>query len=115
MKSNNCLAGLAILLGTVLTGCVTSLKNHGRIHEPPGNPHPKHWVWIKPGTFPMGSPSTEPQRMDTEAPRTRVTITQGFWMSKYETTQEEYQAVMGKNPSHFTGDLNRPRGTCFLG
>jgi len=108
MKSDKCLAGLAILLGTVLTGCVTSMKNHGSIHEPPVNPHPRLLVWIKPGTFMMGSPSTEPQRMDTEAPGTRVTITQGFWMSKYETTQEEYQAVMGNNPSHFTGDLNRP-------
>jgi formylglycine-generating enzyme required for sulfatase activity len=29
-------------------------------------------------------------------------------MSKYETTQEEYQTVMGNNPSYFTGDLKCP-------
>lgn len=31
-----------------------------------------------------------------------------FQMSKYETTQKEYQLVMGVHPSGFTGDENRP-------
>ena len=29
-------------------------------------------------------------------------------MSKHEVTQREYMAVMGNNPSRFTGELNRP-------
>ncbi len=29
-------------------------------------------------------------------------------MGKTEVTQEEYQAVMGSNPSKYAGDLNRP-------
>ena len=29
-------------------------------------------------------------------------------MSKYEVTQAQYKEVMGTNPSHFKGDLNRP-------
>jgi formylglycine-generating enzyme required for sulfatase activity len=36
-----------------------------------------------------------------------VTISQGFWMSKYETTQEEYMAVMGTNPSYFKGEARK--------
>jgi len=28
-------------------------------------------------------------------------------MGKYEVTQREYLAVVGSNPSQFTGDLNR--------
>jgi len=37
-----------------------------------------------------------------------VTLTRDFWLGKYEVTQGEYEAVMGKNPSHFKGDSNRP-------
>jgi len=37
-----------------------------------------------------------------------VTITRDFWMGKYEVTQGEFQGLLGRNPSHFTGDPNRP-------
>ena len=33
-----------------------------------------------------------------------VTLTEGYWLGKYEVTQAQYQAVMGKNPSYFKGD-----------
>ena len=29
-------------------------------------------------------------------------------MGQYEVTQGEYRGLMGRNPSHFSGDLNRP-------
>jgi len=72
------------------------------------NPNPQLLVWIPPGTFMMGSPSTEQTRFYYENPQTQVTISQGFWMSKYEVTQGEYQVVMGRNPGFFTGDLSMP-------
>lgn len=65
-------------------------------------------VWIPCGTFTMGSPDNEPARYSWEGPQTRVTISHGFWMGRYEVTQGEYLAVMGSNPSYFIGDLNRP-------
>jgi formylglycine-generating enzyme required for sulfatase activity len=68
---------------------------------------PAGFVWIHPGTFLMGSPSTESYRNLNEVQHT-VTLTQGFWISDHEVTQGEFQAVMGNNPSLFTGDLNRP-------
>ena len=37
-----------------------------------------------------------------------ITITRDYWISKYEVTQAEFNSLLGKNPSHFTGDLNRP-------
>ena len=37
-----------------------------------------------------------------------ITISRDFWFGKYEVTQGEYEMVMGKNPSRFVGDTNRP-------
>ncbi|HOY58437.1 MAG TPA: formylglycine-generating enzyme family protein [Verrucomicrobiota bacterium] len=69
---------------------------------------PEGMVWIPLGTFTMGSPPSERYRYSDEGPQTVVTLTKGFWLGKYEVTQREYLAVMGTNPSHFTGDLDRP-------
>ena len=60
-------------------------------------------LWVKPGTFTMGSPNSESDRWDQETQH-EVTLTQGFWLGKHEVTQSQYQAVMGKNPSYFRGN-----------
>ena len=69
---------------------------------------PTNMVIIPPGTFRMGSPTNEVDRYPREGPQTAVTISRWFWMGKYDVTQGEYLAVMGSNPSYFTGDTNRP-------
>ena len=74
----------------------------------PANPDPERLVWIDAGTFVMGSPGIEKDRYSDEGPLTTVTISRGFWMAKYEVTQEQYQSVMGNNPSYFTGNPKRP-------
>ncbi len=71
-------------------------------------PAPTNMVFIPPGTFRMGSPSNELDRLAREGPQMHVIISRGFWMGKYEVTQGEFLAVIGSNPSHFTGDTNRP-------
>lgn len=38
----------------------------------------------------------------------RVTISEDFWLGKYEVTQAEYEPLLGKNPSHFTNNLSLP-------
>jgi formylglycine-generating enzyme required for sulfatase activity len=58
-------------------------------------------LWIKPGTFMMGSDPDEPDRNQAEGPRTTVTLTKGFWLGKTEVTQAQYEAVAGTNPSYF--------------
>jgi sulfatase modifying factor 1 len=63
-------------------------------------------LWVKPGTFLMGSLSSEKNRDDDETRHT-VTLTQGFWLGKYEVTQTQWEKVMGSNPSHFKG-ADRP-------
>jgi formylglycine-generating enzyme required for sulfatase activity len=62
---------------------------------------------IPAGPFTMGSPTSESGRGNDETQHS-VTISQPFYMGVYEVTQAQWQAVMGSNPSHFTGDLNRP-------
>jgi formylglycine-generating enzyme required for sulfatase activity len=54
---------------------------------------------IQPGTFVMGSAAGDPD----ELPLRTVTISRPFWMGRYEVTQDQYQAVMGSNPSFFLG------------
>lgn len=60
---------------------------------------------IQGGSFSMGSPESEPWRGADEALHT-VTIS-SFYMSAYEVTQREYEALMGNNPSTFQG-ADRP-------
>jgi formylglycine-generating enzyme required for sulfatase activity len=77
-----------------------------RFYRAVGDPNPvgpEGFVWIPPGTFVMGSPTSEPDR-DTDEVQHSVTLTQGFWLSDHEVTQAEYRAVMGNNPSGFKGD-----------
>ena len=71
-------------------------------------PPPTNMVWIEPGSFTMGSPSTDPDRLGREGPQTLVRLTEGYWIGQYEVTQQEYVDVIRSNPSLFTGDLRRP-------
>jgi formylglycine-generating enzyme required for sulfatase activity len=61
--------------------------------------------WVPAGSFQMGSPSSESGRSGDEGPVHTVEL-DGFWMGKYEVTQEQYEAVMVKNPSSFKGAKN---------
>ena len=63
-------------------------------------------VEIPGGTFIMGSPESEAKRVSNESPQHQVTVP-SFYMGKYELTQVQYQAIIGRNPSNFKGD-NRP-------
>lgn len=63
---------------------------------------------IPAGAFVMGSPSSEAGRTLYEGPQTQVVFTQGFRMGRCEVTQDEYKAVMGRNPAYFSGLGNRP-------
>ena len=63
-------------------------------------------VLIPAGTFVMGSPAGEAPKPN-ESPlekQHKVTITQPFYIGKFELTQAQYQKVMGDNPSGTKGD-----------
>ena len=57
-------------------------------------------VLIPAGKFVMGSPKSEEGRSGTcDETQHEVTLTKPFYMGKYEVTQEQWEAVMGNNPS----------------
>ena len=63
---------------------------------------PENFILVEGGTFSMGSPDSEAWRSDDETQHT-VTVSD-FYMSAFEVTQAEYQAVTGSNPSAFSGE-----------
>jgi formylglycine-generating enzyme required for sulfatase activity len=67
-------------------------------HSPPD---PARFASIPGGRFIMGSPASESGRKDDEVQHT-VNIS-GFYLGKYEVSQQEYETLMGSNPSHFKG------------
>ena len=60
------------------------------------------FVLIPAGSFMMG----DEKGLAWEKPVHKVTITKPFYLGKYEVTQEQWQAVMGSNPSDFKGPKN---------
>src|SRR4051794_4631624 len=95
-----CLAGLFLTAG--LMGCN---REAGKSGPPPGNDRRADSIdsfrgskagderevggirlcWCPPGRFLMASPPDEPERRTDEA-QVDVTMTEGFWMAKYEVT-----------------------------
>ena len=61
-------------------------------------------VKVEAGTFMMGATSEMMNPEDDEKPVHQVTLTNDYYMGKYEVTQALWQAVMGSNPSYFKGD-----------
>jgi len=58
-------------------------------------------VRVPAGKFLMGAPRDEKDRKADEGPQHEVEITSPFYIGVYEVTQEEYEKVMGTNPSVF--------------
>jgi len=74
---------------------------------------PLEMVRLPAGRFLMGSPTNEADRSADEGPQHEVTISQSFYMGKYEVTQAQWKAVAGlpkvkidlnADPSRFKGD-----------
>jgi formylglycine-generating enzyme required for sulfatase activity len=54
-------------------------------------------IWVEPGTFTMGSKGWGEDTLH------EVTLTNGFWLGKYEVTQAQWEKMTGGNPSGFKG------------
>ena len=64
-------------------------------------------VRVEGGTFVMGANNDDEAAWDNEKPAHQVTLSD-YYIGETQVTQALWRAVMGKNPSLFKGDLNRP-------
>ncbi|MFZ1936389.1 MAG: formylglycine-generating enzyme family protein [Thermoguttaceae bacterium] len=116
--------GMAILLGVALFTAIRICREPVKSLEPPraapgqvvarpfedkkeisfdlGRGIKMGFVLIRPGSFMMGDEKGDAD----EKPVHKVTISKPFYLGKFEVTQEQWQAVMGSNPSHFRGAKN---------
>lgn len=56
-------------------------------------------VKVEKGTFLMGAKDGDEMAFDSERPVHQVTLTDDYYIGKYEVTQSLWKIVMGKNPS----------------
>jgi formylglycine-generating enzyme required for sulfatase activity/uncharacterized caspase-like protein len=86
------------------TGKIVNQENHQAKYfkEDLSNGITLDMVQIPGGSFKMGSPESEKGRSQNESPQHEVNVP-GFSMGKFVVTQEQYQQIMGKNPSSFSG------------
>jgi len=97
-------------LGAWKAALTLAEKRVSRVVATLGSPTPapaasasaKGFVRISPGTFQMGSESSESGRDDDEGPVHTVRITRAFLLQATEVTQSQYQSVMGTTPSRFS-------------
>jgi len=96
--------GIAMVLGLVSALAVVAQEvKPGKVEVVDlGKDVKLEMVLIPAGKFMMGSPESEKERSDNEKQH-EVTLTKSYYMGKYEVTQEQWESVMGKNPSDTKG------------
>jgi formylglycine-generating enzyme required for sulfatase activity len=67
------------------------------------------FVYIPPGKFTMGGTREQKQGdVLADTPRHEVTLTQGYYLAKYEVTEGQYQAVMARGKGGIVEEPNLP-------
>ncbi len=109
-KTVNILEGQTATLSGVLTTHTSSSVSSGSsstgntITIPVKDGISIDMVRVEAGTFKMGATPEMKNPWKDEKPAHQVTLTNDYYIGKYEVTQALWQAVMGNNPSDFKGD-----------
>ena len=109
-KTVNILEGQTATLAGMLTTNTSSSVASGTsssgntITIPVKNGISIEMVRVEAGTFTMGATPEMKEPWDDEKPAHQVTLTNDYYIGKYEVTQALWKAVMGYNPSAFKGD-----------
>lgn len=94
----NCMLGCLVLFAMAATAFSQTEEPPKELTVDLGGGVKLDLVLIPAGSFKMG--------YNRKRPAHKVTITRPFYLGKYEITQEQWEAVMGNNPSHFKGPKN---------
>lgn len=99
---------LLICAATVfMTACTGTPEDSSQGGETPDTPvvppvEQGGYLLVNGSEFTMGSPAEERWR-ETDETQHQVTVG-NYYIAKYEVSQTDYQALMGNNPSSFTGE-----------
>jgi formylglycine-generating enzyme required for sulfatase activity len=88
---------IRISITSVLLFAIAGYANQDITVELPGGAT-MDLVYIEPGTFIMGSPTSDSNRQANEGPQHEVSISSGFYLGAHEVTQGQWESVMGTNP-----------------
>lgn len=93
--------------GSVESQSVQFEVNSTRLYHTVPSASNMEMIWVEPGTFTMGQAGYETEH--------QVTLTQGYYLGKFEVTQAQYEAVMTANsqglnakPSSWLNNDQRP-------
>ena len=65
-------------------------------------------VYVEGGTFTMGATREQGSNVDSDETPTHQVSLSGYYIGKYEVTQEQWVAVMGEKPEYLTGSPRHP-------
>ncbi len=91
----------AVVMNEALRNAIVATGFAWRVRD---NASQIEMLLVPPGTFNMGcSASNQYGCNSDENPVHAVTLTNAFYLGRYEVTQAQWTAVMGGNPSYFSG------------
>ena len=101
-------AMLALAAGVALGVCPLRAQDSVAVVDLPDGAR-LEMVWVEGGSFTMGSNGADDvsHSYESSRPEHRVTLS-GYFIATYEVTQAVWKAVMGDNPSKFSGNDSLP-------
>ena len=99
----NCAIGCLVLFAMAGTACSQARAQQREIEVDLGGGVKLELIFIRNGSFDIGDGAS---LSEFEKPPHGILLTKSFYLGKYKVTQEQWQAVMGSNPSKFQSPKN---------
>jgi len=96
----------AVVTNVTMRNAITASGLPWRVRDNSSN---IEMLLVPAGTFTMGCTASNSYACNSdESPTHQVTLTQAFYMGRYEVTQAQWTAKMGSNPSFYSGYSDSP-------